>query len=143
MVNESSGSHLVVIGGAEDKKSECVILKEFVQLSHKAKARIVVMTVATDYPEEVGAEYKEVFKRLGASDVQVIDVSQRKDAQSDDYTELAKIWKGAHPEDNSELVVEDNLPEGFAPPDLAEEPQLTAPGIDPEFLKEVAMRLSL
>ncbi len=69
MVNESSGSHLVVIGGAEDKKSECVILKEFVQLSHKAKARIVVMTVATDYPEEVGAEYKEVFKRLGASDV--------------------------------------------------------------------------
>ncbi|MEJ7575624.1 MAG: manganese catalase family protein [Pyrinomonadaceae bacterium] len=61
----------------------------------------------------------------------------------DDYTELAKIWKGAHPEDNSELVVEDNLPEGFAPPDLAEEPQLTAPGIDPEFLKEVAKRLSL
>ncbi len=61
----------------------------------------------------------------------------------DDYTELAKIWKGAHPEDNSELVVEDNLPKGFAPPNLDEEPQLTAPGVDPEFLKEVAKRLSL
>ena len=61
----------------------------------------------------------------------------------DDYTELAKIWKGTHPEDDSELVVEDNLPEGFAPPNLDEEPQLTAPGVDPEFLKEVAKRLSL
>ena len=61
----------------------------------------------------------------------------------DDYTGLAKIWKGSHPEDGSDLVVEDNLPEGFAPPNLAEEPQLTAPGIDPEFLKEVAKRLSL
>ncbi len=61
----------------------------------------------------------------------------------DDYTELAKIWKGAHPEDDSELVVEDNLPEGFASPNLDEEPQLTAPGVDPEFLKEVAKRLSL
>ncbi len=61
----------------------------------------------------------------------------------DDYTELGKVWKGTHPEDGSELIVEDNLPEGFTPPDLAEEPQLTAPGIDPEFLKEVAKRLNL
>lgn len=61
----------------------------------------------------------------------------------DDYTELAKVWKGTHPEDGSQLVVEDNLPEGFTPPDLAEEPQLTAPGVDPAFLKEVAKRLSL
>jgi cyanophycinase len=83
MINEESSGHLIVIGGAEDKKGECVILKEFIRLSHKAKARIVVMTVATDYPEEAGAEYKEVFKRLGAGDVQVIDVSQRKDAQSE------------------------------------------------------------
>jgi len=61
----------------------------------------------------------------------------------DDYTELGKVWKGTHPEDGSELIVEDNLPEGFAPPDLDAEPQLTAPGIDPEFLKEVAKRLAL
>jgi Mn-containing catalase len=61
----------------------------------------------------------------------------------DDYSELAKVWKGTHPEDGSELIVEDNLPEGFTPPDLAEEPQLTAPGMDPEFLKEVAKRLNL
>ena len=61
----------------------------------------------------------------------------------DDYTELAQVWKGRHPEDGSTLVVEDNLPEGFTPPDLDEEPQLTAPGVDPDFLKEVAKRLAL
>lgn len=32
------------------------------------------------------------------------------------------------------MRVEDTLPEGFDPPELPEEPQLNAPGIDPEFL---------
>lgn len=61
----------------------------------------------------------------------------------DDYTELAQVWNGPHPEDGSELIVED-LPAGFgfAPPDLDAEPQLTAPGVDPELVAEVAARLS-
>lgn len=61
----------------------------------------------------------------------------------DDYTQLGQVWNGPHPEDGSELVVQD-LPAGFgvAPPDLPEEPQLTAPGIEPELIAEVAARLS-
>jgi len=58
-----------------------------------------------------------------------------------DYKELDKVWNGPHPEDGSELRVVDGIPEGFAPPDLDEEPQLTAPGIDPIFLSEAAERL--
>jgi Mn-containing catalase len=61
----------------------------------------------------------------------------------DDYRQIGKIWQGAHPEDGSELRVED-APEGFTPPDLEEEPQLTAPvgpDMDPAFLKEVAKRV--
>jgi Mn-containing catalase len=61
----------------------------------------------------------------------------------DDYRQIGKIWQGAHPEDGSELRVED-APEGFTPPDLDEEPQLTAPvgpDMDPAFLKEVAKRV--
>lgn len=34
-----------------------------------------------------------------------------------DYTQMAQIWKDAHPEDGSPLRVEDKPPEGFAPPD--------------------------
>jgi Mn-containing catalase len=62
----------------------------------------------------------------------------------EDYRELGKIWQGPHPEDGSSLRVQDGPPEGFAPPDLDEEPQLTAPvgpDLDPAFLKEVAKRV--
>ncbi len=58
-----------------------------------------------------------------------------------DYRRVGEVWNGKHPEDGSELIVEDGIPEGFPPPDLDAEPQLTAPGIDPAFLKEAADRL--
>jgi Mn-containing catalase len=61
-----------------------------------------------------------------------------------DYTEMREIWNGPHPEDGQELRVEDEIPEGFTPPDLDEEPQLTAPigpDIDPEMFTDVANRL--
>ena len=80
-LSEARGK-LVVIGGAEDKEGDCVILKEFVRLAKGNKARVVVMTVATNLPEEVGAEYKKVFKRLGVADVKVVDVSSREDTGS-------------------------------------------------------------
>lgn len=62
----------------------------------------------------------------------------------DDYKELGQIWNGAHPEDGEELVVQDGPPEGFTPPDLPAEPQLTAPlgpDIDHEMFKDVAKKL--
>ncbi len=59
----------------------------------------------------------------------------------EDYTQIGKIWNGPHPEDGSELVVEDTIPAGFPPPDLEEEPQLTSPGVDPEMVADVAKRL--
>jgi len=58
-----------------------------------------------------------------------------------DYGRVGEVWNGLHPEDGSELVVENSLPEGFAPPDLDEEPQLTAPGIEPGLIEEIANRL--
>jgi Mn-containing catalase len=63
---------------------------------------------------------------------------------AEDYTELGQIWNGAHPEDGSELEVRDGIPEGATPPDLPEEPQLTAPlgpDIDPGLFADVASRL--
>ena len=47
-----------------------------------------------------------------------------------------------HRREGSELRVEENLPKGVTPPDLPEEPQLTAPGIDPAMVQEFAKRLS-
>jgi Mn-containing catalase len=62
----------------------------------------------------------------------------------DDYREISQIWNGAHPEDGSPLRVEDGPPEGFDPPDLPPEPQLTSPlgpDIDSEMFKDVAKKM--
>jgi Mn-containing catalase len=62
----------------------------------------------------------------------------------DDYREIGKIWQGAHPEDGSELRVADGPPQGAVPPDLDEEPQLTAPvgpDLDPGFFQDIAGRV--
>ncbi len=62
--------------------------------------------------------------------------------QSTDYTQLAKIWNGPHPEDGKPLVVTDEMPKGYPAPDLDLEPQLAAPGdIDPEMIKYYADKL--
>jgi cyanophycinase len=71
---------LVIIGGAEDKEGDCEILREFVRLAGGKHARIVVITVATELPVEVGSTYIEVFHRLGVEDVRVLDVSNREAA---------------------------------------------------------------
>jgi len=62
----------------------------------------------------------------------------------DDYKEIVQIWNGTHPEDGSELQVQDGPPEGFTPPNLPEDPQLTAPlgpDFDQELFQDVAKKL--
>lgn len=70
---------LMIIGGAEDKEGDCIILREFVRRAGGIQARIVVMTVATGLPGEVGEQYISVFERLGAETVQVVDTPRRED----------------------------------------------------------------
>jgi len=80
-VSESSGQ-LLIIGGAEDKEGDCKILREFVRRAGGVNARIVVRTVATEMPREVGENYIRVFERLGAEDIRIVDTVQREDASS-------------------------------------------------------------
>lgn len=71
---------LVIIGGAEDKEGDCIILREFVRRAGGLQARVVVMTVATGLPGEVGEQYISIFKRLGVEEVSVVDTARREDA---------------------------------------------------------------
>jgi cyanophycinase len=79
---------LIVIGGAEDRKGSCTILSEFLRLSGGPKARLVVLTVASEYPREVGAEYQECFQRLGAKQVHVMDIRHREDSLAHELVEV-------------------------------------------------------
>jgi cyanophycinase len=72
--------NLIIIGGAEDKKGEKDILKEVCSKIDKDHDELVIATVATDLPKEVGAEYRMIFERLGVRNISILDVSDRKDA---------------------------------------------------------------
>lgn len=87
-------ARLMAIGGSEDKENDCVILKEFVRLAKGPRARIVVMTIATDSPKEVGDEYEAVFKRLGVDDVKMVDVSARADTEAEQALEALEHATG-------------------------------------------------
>jgi cyanophycinase len=85
---------LMAIGGAEERTPESPILKEFVRLAGGKRANVVVMTVATDSPEEVGAEYIEVFEKIGVKSVQAIDVSSRADAIAEENIKAVREASG-------------------------------------------------
>ena len=85
---------LIIIGGAEDKQGDCEILWKFVQRSGGTESRIVVMTVATRYPKEVGEKYTKIFQRLGSQDVQVVDTAVREDAYATNALEAIERATG-------------------------------------------------
>lgn len=77
--------NLIIIGGAEDKKDKCEILREVVKKCSKSGKPLVILTAATEYPEEVGAEYKNVFKKLSYNNTRIIHIKDRDDANRQDY----------------------------------------------------------
>lgn len=85
---------LVIIGGAEDKQGECRILRKFLELAGDAKARLVIITAATECPIEVGATYKKVFKKLGCKDIEIVDVLNRETANSESVCEILREGSG-------------------------------------------------
>jgi cyanophycinase len=71
---------VVAIGGAEDRKGDSEILQEVIKQAGGSRAKIVVLTVATDDPQKHFDEYGEVFERLGHKEVAFVDVSLREHA---------------------------------------------------------------
>lgn len=88
MSNTPRGT-LIIIGGHEDKEDDCAILAEVARRAHGQGGRLVVVTVATQSPEEVAAEYQEVFTRLGVKHVDALDIRTREQAY--DEKEVQKI----------------------------------------------------
>lgn len=82
MVTSETKRQLVIIGGAEDKDGDSQILREFVRRAGGTKAKIVIMTAATELPRDVGENYIRVFERLGAQEARIIDTETREDASS-------------------------------------------------------------
>jgi len=80
--------HLIVIGGAEDKIRDRVILSRFVALAGGSTARIAIVATASSFAAEVGDRYREVFTDLGAAHVDPILAQARPEANDDAHAAL-------------------------------------------------------
>ncbi|MEP6902026.1 MAG: cyanophycinase [Actinomycetota bacterium] len=85
---EVIGGHLLVIGGAEDKYNERRILKKFLELAGGEKAEILIVPVASDFPEFASDIYVQAFRRLGVANPRVLRATSRQDVISADAESL-------------------------------------------------------
>lgn len=72
--------HVIVIGGAEDKVSERVILTRFIKLAGGPDARVAVISTASSLGPLAGEMYRRVFGELGVTEVHPIHATTRTEA---------------------------------------------------------------
>ncbi|TFW11322.1 cyanophycinase [Massilia arenosa] len=85
--DRASHGHLVIVGGGEDREEDKQILSRFVELSGGPGANIVVITGASQIPQEMWEVYDRAFTDLGVTEHTPIHISSR--AQANDR-ELAE-----------------------------------------------------
>lgn len=96
---------LIAIGGAEDKGTdlekgeifrsnlnffELGILRRIAQEAGGTTAKIEVVTTASTIPIEVGENYLNAFSKIGCTNVQVMHIRNREDANNEDYLQRIK-----------------------------------------------------
>jgi cyanophycinase len=75
---------VIVIGGAEDKIRDRIILNRFVALAGGERAVVAVISTASSLGYEAGERYREVFTELGVGTVRPLHAMTR--AQANDET---------------------------------------------------------
>jgi cyanophycinase len=75
--------HLFIIGGAEDREEDKVVLSRFVDLAGGESARIAVLTAASNYHDEVWAIYSGAFRDLGVGQCAPVVIDNRDQANDE------------------------------------------------------------
>ena len=83
---------LIAIGGNEDRENDLVVLKRVVQEVRKTDYKVGVITTASETPEERGEDYRQVFTTLAASEIEILHIKDR--AQANNAT-MAKTLEDA------------------------------------------------
>ncbi|MEO6051075.1 MAG: cyanophycinase [Pyrinomonadaceae bacterium] len=85
---EIIGGYLLVIGGAEDKYNERRILKKFLELAGGNRAEVLIVPVASDFPEFAADVYTQAFRNLGVANPRVLRATSRQDVVQADVEKL-------------------------------------------------------
>jgi cyanophycinase len=100
---------LLAIGGSESKErspkpdsnqennsnfESLQILKRFCQELRGENPMVAIFPVASSIPEEMGQDYREVFRKLGIKRVEILDMRSRQDAADPRYLEILERAAG-------------------------------------------------
>lgn len=75
VTNTNQRGYLVLIGGAEDRKTDKVVLKKVVALNN-AKTAVIIPT-ASEYPKGLAEDYVRAFKDLGVEKFFTFDIREK------------------------------------------------------------------
>jgi cyanophycinase len=82
------GGELIIIGGGEDKRNDCSILRRVSEPAAGDRGKLVIVTAATQVPDEYLEGYMPLFKDLDVRNIEVLDIRSREDAYSRDNADL-------------------------------------------------------
>ncbi len=85
-MNASQKGVLALVGGAEDKDYDKLVLKRIWEIN-RAK-NIVIVPSASRYVEDLGREYRHIFEELGGLSVNYLDIRRKEDTQLPLYYSL-------------------------------------------------------
>lgn len=85
---EVIGGKLLVIGGAEDKYNERRILRKFLELAGGPESEILIVPVASDFPEFAADVYTQAFRNLGVANPRILRATSRQDVVAADHEAL-------------------------------------------------------
>lgn len=92
-MGEKAKGNLIIVGGAEDKKGECKILKAFVDAAGGTNSKIAILTTASE-KEEAGSDYIDAFNKLGVGSMKILNINTRDDAESSKSVEVLENSTG-------------------------------------------------
>ncbi len=79
---------VMVIGGAEDKVNGCDILTAFFKSAGGTLGTIGIIPCASQEPSVVGDRYYQIFKGMGAAQVQILDIRQPRECDEERWLNI-------------------------------------------------------
>lgn len=90
----SKTGSLLIIGGSEDRTGAKEILQRFVELAGGVDQPMVLLTAASEVPDDVWKLYKKAFDELGVTDLRHIRTTSRSAADKPDNAEAVAAARG-------------------------------------------------
>ena len=78
--------YVIPIGGAEERTGSMRVLRRFVKLCGGRKAKIVIIPTASSL-DDTGDRYIEIFGKIGVAEAVSLPISERADADREEYIE--------------------------------------------------------